>query len=114
MMNTANSPHNAETRLARSGSFALPLALEDGLDDSRAAPQSSYNWHSSAGDFIEDDDGLGYADMGEEDDWSLAADENDAAAGCDGKKRKDGGKHPKGIFPMPIPLPDSLQCNENL
>ena len=51
--------------------------------------------------------------MGEEDDWSLAADENDAAAGSDGKKRKDGGKHPKGVFPMPVPLPNSLQSNES-
>lgn len=53
---------------------------------------------ASAGDFIEDDDGLGYADMGEEDDWSHAADDEDAAAGAGGKKRKDGGGQTTGTF----------------
>ena len=45
-----------------------------------------------AGDFIVDDDGVGYADIGEEEDWGRsdrkATDEADGQATS--KKRKDG------------------------
>ena len=45
-----------------------------------------------AGDFIVDDDGMGYADIGEEEDWGRAdgKTENDADAQATSKRRKDG------------------------
>ena len=44
------------------------------------------------GDFIVDDDGMGYADIGEEEDWGRTDEKapRDADAHATSKKRKDG------------------------
>lgn len=46
---------------------------------------------TSAGDFIVDDDGMGYADIGEEEDWGRADEKSPKAAdgNATSKQRKD-------------------------
>lgn len=46
---------------------------------------------TSAGDFIVDDDGMGYADIGEEEDWGRADEKSpkEADGNATSKKRKD-------------------------
>ena len=69
--------------------FRVPVACQDVLQKFQARGP---NGAAGAGDFIVDDDGMGYADIGEEEDWGRAdgktKDEADAQATS--KKRKDG------------------------
>jgi hypothetical protein len=52
-----------------------------------------------AGDFVEDDDGMGYVDMGEEDDWGRDGDEEEEALkDVNPKKRKDEAGLSKGTY----------------
>jgi FtsZ-interacting cell division protein YlmF len=53
---------------------------------------------SSTGDFIDDDDGMGYVEYGEEDDWGKADEKDEAEASPEPstKKRKDEGGQAKG------------------
>lgn len=50
-------------------------------------------FESTAGDFIVDDDGMGYADIGEEEDWGKSTDTADRNSNeqVTSKKRKDHG-----------------------
>lgn len=64
------------------------------------------------GDFIEDDDGMGYVDVGEEDYWEADREDADADAQRDepaekGKKRKKVDKDAKGeVYIARCPVDD--------
>lgn len=55
----------------------------------------------AAGDFVEDDDGMGYVDMGEEE-WGREGDGEDETVGdVNPKKRKDEAGVTKGMAEVP-------------